>query len=70
MSSAQIPNIVNNPSSTTFAPKKALVLGKFSRYEFEKHRNPHSSEEELIHSVRNHFIYANFCLFIFGFFHP
>lgn len=53
MSSAQIPNIVNNPSSTTFAPKKALVLGKFSRYEFEKHRNPHSSEEELIHSLES-----------------
>ena len=35
----------------TFAPKKALVLAKFSRYEFEKHRNPDLSENEFIENV-------------------
>lgn len=37
--------------TNVFTPKKALVLGKFSRYEFEKHRNPNLSEEEFIQSV-------------------
>lgn len=35
----------------TFVPKKALVLGKFSRYEFEKHRNPKLTENEFIENV-------------------
>lgn len=39
-----------------FQPKKALILAKFSRYEFEKRRNPAMSEEELIRSVSNRFI--------------
>lgn len=39
-------------STLKFAPKRALVLGKFSRYDFEKQRNPSFSENELIQSVR------------------
>lgn len=38
-------------SKSAFTPKKALVLGKFSRYEFEKHRNPNLSEKEISDSV-------------------
>ena len=34
-----------------FRPKRALILVKFSRYEFEKRRNPGLSEEEFIRSV-------------------
>ena len=34
-----------------FKPKRALVLVKFSRYEFEKIRNPDSSEEEFKRTV-------------------
>ena len=34
-----------------FQPKKALILAKFSRYEFEKRRNPGMTEEELIRNV-------------------
>ncbi|CAG2117699.1 unnamed protein product, partial [Medioppia subpectinata] len=34
-----------------FRPKKALVLTKFSRYEFEKKRNPDLNEEQLIASL-------------------
>lgn len=37
--------------SSAFTPKKALVLGKFSRYEFEKHRNPNLNEEEFSESL-------------------
>jgi hypothetical protein len=34
-----------------FRPKTALVLSKFSRYEFEKRRNPYLSEKDLIKNV-------------------
>ena len=34
-----------------FRPKTALLLTKFSRYEFEKRRNPGLSEEELSKNV-------------------
>ncbi|CAG2165249.1 unnamed protein product [Oppiella nova] len=36
-----------------FTPKRALVLTKFSRYEFEKKRNPDLSEEQLITSLES-----------------
>ncbi|OTF80694.1 NAD kinase domain-containing protein 1-like protein [Euroglyphus maynei] len=38
----------------TFRPKKVLVVGKFSRLEFEKHRNAHLSEKELAEHLENH----------------
>ncbi|XP_076340024.1 NAD kinase 2, mitochondrial-like isoform X1 [Tachypleus tridentatus] len=34
-----------------FRPKKALILTKFSRYEYEKRRHPDLSEEELIKNL-------------------
>lgn len=34
-----------------FLPEKALILTKFSRYEFEKRRHADLSEEELIKNV-------------------
>lgn len=34
-----------------FLPKKALILTKFSRYEFEKRRHADLSEKELIKNV-------------------
>ena len=36
-----------------FRPKRALVLVKFSRYEFEKRRNPGLSDEEFKKTVSN-----------------
>ena len=34
-----------------FRPKRALVLAKFSRYEFEKRKNAHLKEDDLIKNV-------------------
>jgi hypothetical protein len=34
-----------------FRPKTALILAKFSRYEFEKRRNPYLTESDLIKNV-------------------
>lgn len=36
------------PDAAAFKPKKALVLTKFSRYEFEKRRHAHLTEEQLV----------------------
>jgi hypothetical protein len=47
MSQKQITAEPNGP----FRPKTALVLAKFSRYEFEKRRNPYLSEKDLIKNV-------------------
>lgn len=44
---------------SAFRPKKALVLGKFSRYEFEKHRNPNLNEKEISESVSAYYPYFN-----------
>ena len=41
-----------------FLPQKALVLSKFSRYEFEKRRHADLSEEELIKNVSISLSYA------------
>ncbi|XP_054706903.1 NAD kinase 2, mitochondrial-like [Uloborus diversus] len=40
-------------TETPFLPKKALVLSKFSRYEFEKRRHADLSEDELIKNLEN-----------------
>lgn len=39
------------PEPFEFRPKKVLVIGKFSRLEFEKHRNPDLSDKELAEYV-------------------
>ncbi|CAN8003821.1 unnamed protein product [Ixodes hexagonus] len=36
------------PDEAAFKPKKALILTKFSRYEFEKRRHAHLTEEQLV----------------------
>lgn len=41
----------SSKNAEPFLPKKALVLTKFSRYEFEKRRHADLSEEELIKNV-------------------
>lgn len=56
MASASNSNF-DNENEKPFLPKKALILTKFSRYEFEKRRHADLSEEELIKNV-NHFIYS------------
>ncbi|KFM59855.1 NAD kinase domain-containing protein 1, partial [Stegodyphus mimosarum] len=50
-SNSQHINKLNN--ETPFLPKKALVLTKFSRYEFEKRRHSDLSEEELIKNLED-----------------
>ncbi|KAH7642798.1 NAD kinase 2, mitochondrial [Dermatophagoides farinae] len=42
------------PNPATFRPKKVLVVGKFSRLEFEKHRNANLSEKQLAEHLENH----------------
>ncbi|XP_075680246.1 NAD kinase 2, mitochondrial isoform X2 [Dermatophagoides pteronyssinus] len=42
------------PEPFEFRPKKVLVIGKFSRLEFEKHRNPDLSDKELAEYIENH----------------
>lgn len=56
MASASNSNF-DNENEKPFLPKKALILTKFSRYEFEKRRHADLSEEELIKNVNN-FIYS------------
>ncbi|KAG1714008.1 NAD kinase 2, mitochondrial [Nymphon striatum] len=41
----------NSNNSSFFKPEKALVLTKFSRYEYEKRRHPALSEEELMKNL-------------------
>ncbi|UXI18456.1 pleckstrin-like protein domain-containing family F member 2-like [Sarcoptes scabiei] len=45
--------ISNFDPSRPFKPKRALVLGKLSRYEFEKHRNPNIDEKQLMTNIEN-----------------
>lgn len=57
ISHRKLMNISNNISSNDirtpkeFNPKKVLVLGKFSRYEFEKHRHANLNEDEFVEYV-------------------
>lgn len=55
MASASNLDCNNSYSESPFLPKKALVLTKFSRYEFEKKRHADLSEEELIKNVSFYF---------------
>ncbi|UYV83592.1 NADK2 [Cordylochernes scorpioides] len=43
----------NLTSTESFSPKRALVLTKFSRYEFEKRRHSNLSETELIKNLKD-----------------
>lgn len=45
------PNSQPKMEGDTFQAKRALILTKFSRYEFEKRTNPNLSEEQLIDKV-------------------
>lgn len=58
-------NISTDSKPVNFSPKKALLLCKFSRYDFEKHRNPDLSEDELIESVSFHLLKLALFSFIF-----
>lgn len=52
MSSSSSDLIEDQPvKGDTFHSKKALILTKFSRYEFEKRTNPNLTEEQLIDKV-------------------
>lgn len=51
--------ISNFDPSRPFKPKRALVLGKLSRYEFEKHRNPNIDEKQLMTNV-NYSLLVNY----------
>ena len=47
-----LPKIMSNCKDTNeFRPQRALVVGKFTRYEFEKHRNPDLDEKSFVEAV-------------------
>lgn len=47
-----LPKIMAQPKEENqFTPNRALVVGKFSRYEFEKHRHPDLDEKQFIDCV-------------------
>lgn len=46
-----ISTIFENEEKSRFDPKTALILTKFSRYEFEKRRHPNLSEDELVQNL-------------------